>query len=67
METGTQRFPKMAAGKMASLSLQRTLLLLSIYCIAVMKRDDHVANINLLDVERIRHVDLTIMNKATAQ
>jgi len=27
----------------------------------------YVVNINSLDVERIRHVDLTIMNKATAQ
>jgi len=36
METGTQRFPKMAAGQMASSSLQRTLLLLSIHCIAAM-------------------------------
>jgi hypothetical protein len=26
-----------------------------------------VANVNLLDVERIRHFDLTVMNKATAQ
>jgi len=27
----------------------------------------YVANISLLDVERIRHVDVTTMNKATAQ
>jgi len=27
----------------------------------------YMTDINLLDVERIRHVDLTIMNKATAQ
>lgn len=40
MEVGTKRCPKMTAVQMASISLQNILLLLSMYCIAAMKRDN---------------------------